>query len=159
MRRRISRDLFRSPGHLLALGFGAGLAPAAPGTAGSLAALPFIVLVAPLGGWVYASAVVIAFMAGIRWCGRAAEALGAPDHPAIVWDEMVGMWVALCFIPVSWATLAAGFALFRLFDIAKPWPVSRLERCPGGAGIMLDDLAAGILANLVLHLLLPYLPL
>lgn len=159
MRRRISRDLLRNPGHLLALGFGAGLAPLAPGTAGSLAALPFIALVAPLGGWVYASAVVIAFIAGMRWCGRAAEALGAPDHPAIVWDEMVGMWVALCFIPVSWATLAAGFALFRLFDIAKPWPLRLLERCPGGAGIMLDDLAAGLLANLALHLLLRYLPL
>jgi len=152
------RALLRNPRHFLALGFGAGLSPVAPGTAGSLVALPFVWLFAQFGAWACAAAVVAGFAAGVVYCARAAEALGAADHPAVVWDEVVGMWAALCFIPLSWSALIAGFLLFRLFDIAKPWPIRRLERAPGGFGIMLDDLAAGLLANLVLRLLLPYLP-
>lgn len=156
------RALLRNPrhflAHFLALGFGAGLSPVAPGTAGSLIALPFVWLFAQFGAWACAAAVVAGFAAGVVYCARAAEALGAADHPAVVWDEVVGMWAALCFIPLSWSALIAGFLLFRLFDIAKPWPIGRLERAPGGFGIMLDDLAAGLLANLVLRLLLPYLP-
>lgn len=147
--------LFRGPGHFLALGFGAGLAPIAPGTAGSLVALPFVFVFAQFGAWIHAVAVVAGFAAGVVCCRRAARALGAPDHPAIVWDEVVGMWAALCFIPLSPAAVIAAFVLFRLFDIAKPWPIRRLERRPGGLGIMLDDLAAGVLANLVLRVLLP----
>lgn len=153
-----ARILLRGPGHFLALGGGAGLAPRAPGTFGSVIALPFVFLFAHFGAWVCAAAVVAGFAAGVVWCARAAEALGEADHPAIVWDEVVGMWAALCFIPLSWATVAAGFVLFRLFDIAKPWPIRRLERAPRGLGIMLDDLAAALLTNLALRLLLPYLP-
>ncbi|MDD9885210.1 MAG: phosphatidylglycerophosphatase A [Gammaproteobacteria bacterium] len=152
------RLLLRGPGHFLALGGGAGLAPRAPGTFGSVIALPFVFLFAHFGAWVCAAAVVVGFAAGVVWCARAAEALGEADHPAIVWDEVVGMWAALCFIPLSWATVAAGFVLFRLFDIAKPWPLRRLERAPRGLGIMLDDLAAALFTNLALRLLLPYLP-
>lgn len=150
--------LFRAPGHFLALGFGAGLSPVAPGTAGALIALPFVFLFAQFGAWACAVAVAAGFAAGIHCCRRAALALGESDHPAIVWDEVVGMWAALCFIPLSPAALIAGFLLFRLFDIAKPWPIRRLERLPRGLGIMLDDLAAAILANLALRILLPYLP-
>jgi len=150
--------LLRSPGHFLALGFGAGLAPVAPGTAGSLAALPFLFGFAQLGAWACVAAVALGFAVGIAACARAARALGKTDHPAIVWDEVVGLWAALCFIPLSPAAILAGFLLFRALDIAKPWPIRRLERAPGGLGIMLDDLAAGLLANLALRVLLPYLP-
>ena len=158
--RRISRrDLLRSPGNFLAFGFGAGLAPVAPGTCGSLAALPIFLLLHELGSLFYAGALGVAFIAGITLCARAAESLGVHDHPGIVWDEMVGLWVALCFIPFSWGAVVLGFALFRLFDIVKPWPIGLLDRrVGGGLGIMLDDLAAGILANVALRLLLPYLP-
>ncbi len=154
------RDLFQSPGNFLAFGLGAGLAPVAPGTFGTLAAIPFFLLLSWLGPLFYAGALLAAFIAGIGWCARAAESLDTHDHPGIVWDEMVGLWVALCFVPFSWNAVILGFALFRLFDIAKPWPIRLIDRrMGGGLGIMLDDLIAGIFANAVLRLVLAYLPL
>ncbi|MGI9310523.1 MAG: phosphatidylglycerophosphatase A family protein [bacterium] len=153
------RDLLRSPVHFFAFGFGVGFAPRAPGTCGALVALPFVPLLHALGPFGYGVAVALAVVVGVRLCARAADALEAHDHPAIVWDEMVGLWIALAFIPLSWSAAALGFALFRLFDIAKPWPISLLDRrVGGGLGIMLDDIAAGVLANLALRLLLPLLP-
>ena len=157
------RDLFKSPGNFFAFGFGAGLAPVAPGTFGTLAAIPFFLLLNWLGPLFYAGTLLAAFIAGIGLCARAAESLDLPphqhDHPGIVWDEIVGLWVALCFIPFSWSAVILGFVLFRLFDIIKPWPISLIDRrMNGGMGIMLDDLIAGIFANAVLRLLLWYLP-
>lgn len=104
----------------------------------------------------YAGAVVIAFLVGIPLCAAAARSMDTHDHPAIVWDEMVGMWIALCFIPFSWLAVVLGFVLFRLFDIVKPWPINAMDRrLRGGLGIMLDDVLAGIFANVALRLLLP----
>ena len=159
VRRPDRRDLFQSPANFLAFGFGAGLAPFAPGTAGTLVAIPFFLLLHPLDPLLYAAAVAAAFALGIPLCAHAAHSLNTPDHPAIVWDEMVGLWVALCFIPFSWPAVLLAFALFRLFDILKPWPINLLDRrLTGGLGIMLDDLVAGIFANVMVRLLLPYLP-
>ncbi len=161
MQRISRRDLFRSPGNFLAFGFGAGLVPVAPGTCGTLAAIPFFLLLDRLAPALFVAALLIAFLAGIKLCAAAAQSLGlgVHDHPAIVWDEMVGLWVALCFIPFSWGAVALGFALFRLLDIAKPWPLGLIDRrVGGGLGIMLDDVAAGIFTNLALRWLLPYLP-
>jgi len=107
-----------------------------------------------LGAWAGAVAVAFGMAVGVIICARAAKALGKNDHPAIVWDEVVGMWAALCFIPPSPAAVIAAFLLFRAFDIAKPWPIRRLERLPTGPGIMLDDLAAGLLTNIVLRVFL-----
>ncbi len=157
------RDVFNSPGSFLtlglALGLGAGLARRAPGTCGTLAAVPFFLLLNLLDPVWYGGALAVAMLVGIPLCARAAETLGRHDHPAIVWDEMVGLWVTLCFIPFSWAALLLGFALFRLFDIVKPWPISLIDRrLGGGSGIMLDDIIAGILAKATLRLLLPHLP-
>ena len=153
------RDLFASPGNFLAFGFGAGLIPFAPGTFGSMAAVPFFLLLNSLGPLFYAGALVAAFLGGVILCARAAESVGVHDHPGIVWDEIVGLWVALCFIPFSWSAVVLGFGLFRLFDIVKPWPIGLIDRrLRGGIGIMFDDVLAGIFANLVLRLLLPYLP-
>ncbi|MGR3984363.1 MAG: phosphatidylglycerophosphatase A [Gammaproteobacteria bacterium] len=152
------RDVFRSPAHFFALGFGSGLSPWAPGTFGTLAALPFFFALHALGAAAYFLAVLAAFFIGIRMCARTAESLGHHDHSAIVWDEMVGLWVTLFLIPPSWSAVLAGFVLFRLFDVVKPWPIRQSERLGGGAGIMLDDLLAGLLANLVLRLMLPWLP-
>jgi phosphatidylglycerophosphatase A len=146
----------------LALGLGSGLAPKAPGTFGSLAALIFFPALALLPWPIYLVIVTLASMAGIVICGHAARALGEHDDGRIVWDEFAGQWLTLlplvprwqANLPSSWLWLIAGFVLFRLFDIAKPWPIGYLDRkVPGGLGIMADDLAAGIMAALVFCLL------
>jgi phosphatidylglycerophosphatase A len=135
------------PVHLVALGFGSGLAPFAPGTFGSLVGLGFALALAPLGlGW-NLLACVVAVVAGIWVCGESARRLGVHDHPAIVWDEVAGMMITMLAAPRGawWALLA--FGLFRLFDIAKPWPIREIDHgMRGGAGIMLDDVMAGTLA-------------
>jgi phosphatidylglycerophosphatase A len=141
----------RDPVHLLALGFGTGLAPFAPGTFGSLVGLAFALALAPLGwGWNLA-AIAFAVAAGVWICGESARRLGVHDHPAIVWDEIAGMMIAMLAAPAAWWGAPLAFALFRLFDIAKPWPIREIDHgMPGGAGIMLDDVLAGVFAALVL---------
>jgi phosphatidylglycerophosphatase A len=141
----------REPVHLLALGFGAGLAPFAPGTFGSLVGLAFALALAPLGlGWNLV-AIVLAVAAGFWICGESARRLGVHDHPAIVWDEVAGMMIAMLAAPADWWGTPLAFALFRLFDIAKPWPIREIDHgMSGGAGIMLDDVLAGLFAALVL---------
>jgi len=140
-----------SPTGFLAFGFGSGLSPAAPGTAGSLVALiPALSLTAiPL--WAGGLVVVFAFLIGIYLCGETARRLGVHDHGGIVWDEFVGLWLVLLFIPAGLFWWLAGFVLFRLFDIAKPWPIGWLDqRLAGGLGIMLDDVLAAVYALLPL---------
>jgi len=133
------------------LGFGAGALPKAPGTWGTLAALPFYLVLRTLPLPEYLLLVTVLFMAGIKICGKAGRALGAHDHPAIVWDEMVGFWVTMAAAPPGWIWLLVGFALFRCFDIWKPWPIRWLDRhVAGGVGVMADDLAAGAFAALCL---------
>jgi len=141
----------RSPTMLLALGFGAGLLPKAPGTWGTLVGVALFAAVATLG-WAVALLVTLGVSAlGVALCDRAARALGEHDHAAIVWDEIAGVMVALLFVPATWYWLLAGFLAFRLFDIAKPGPIRRLDQqVDGGLGIMLDDIAAGLLAGTVL---------
>lgn len=146
------RPDWRNPAHLLAFGLGAGAAPKAPGTAGTLVAVPLYLLVSGLPLWAYLAITVAAFLAGIWICGLTAEDLGTHDHPGIVWDEVVGFLVTMTAAPAGWAWLVAGFALFRGFDILKPWPIHWLDaRVGGGLGIMLDDLAAGLFAFAVLQ--------
>ncbi|WP_077286367.1 phosphatidylglycerophosphatase A [Cognaticolwellia aestuarii] len=136
-----------NPIHFLALGFGSGLAPKAPGTFGTLAAVPLFLLAAPLSSPLYLLLLLLMSVAGIYICGKAAEDAGVPDHGAIVWDEFVGFLITMFLIPITWQSLLVGFLLFRLFDIFKPWPISYLDKnCHGGLGIMLDDIVAGIAA-------------
>ncbi|WP_434783490.1 phosphatidylglycerophosphatase A family protein [Mangrovimicrobium sediminis] len=147
-------DLRRSPAQLLAFGFGSGLSPRAPGTAGTVAAVPLYLLLAQLGLPGYSIALVLLTGLGVLVCHRASRELGVHDHPGIVWDEFVGYWITLWAMPVHWTWMLVGFVLFRLFDIAKPWPISYLDRrVSGGAGIMLDDIVAGVFACACLHLL------
>ena len=154
------RQLARSPLLLLAFGFGSGLAPRAPRPAGSVAApllWPLLALLPAAQLWV---AIAVAALAGIAICGSAAQRLGVHDHGGIVWDEFVGLWLALALLPAGWSAALLGFALFRLFDIAKPWPINWLDRrLGGGLGIMFDDLVAGLLAAASGQLLLTVLPL
>ena len=146
-------NVLRSPVQLLAFGFGSGLSPIAPGTVGTLAALPFYYLLAKLPLPLYLAAVIVAILFGIWLCGAASRQLGVHDHPGIVWDEFVGLWVAAAALPPGLLWIVLAFAVFRLYDIIKPWPVSWLdEHVSGGLGIMLDDIAAGLLAWLTLQL-------
>jgi len=142
----------RDPGHLLALGFGSGLAPRAPGTAGTVAALPVYLAASTLPVAAYAALCVALFALGVWLCGRAARALGVHDHPSIVFDEIVGFLVIMVAVPVEPGWIAAGFVLFRAFDVLKPWPISMIDRrVHGGLGIMLDDLVAALMGLALLH--------
>lgn len=148
------------PGHLLSLGLGAGLIPKAPGTWGSLLALPVFVVLNPYGQAIYVACVITLLIVGVYLSGRTARALGVHDHSAIVIDEVVGMLVTWIGVDPDAFTIVAGFVLFRFFDIVKPWPIHRIEAgFSGGTGIMLDDVAAGLMAAAVLQLLLYYPPL
>jgi phosphatidylglycerophosphatase A len=144
---------FRSPVQFLAFGFGSGLSPRAPGTVGTLVAVPLYWLVADWGLVAYTAFVVAAAVLGVWICDAASRQLGVHDHPGIVWDEFVGYWITLWGMPVDWVWMVAGFAVFRVLDIAKPWPIGHLDRqVAGGLGIMLDDMLAGVMACGTLHL-------
>ena len=144
---------FSSPVQFLAFGFGSGLSPKAPGTAGTLLAVPIYWLISDLDLWLYTSVVVVAMFLGIYICGAASRQLKVHDHPGIVWDEFVGFWISMWAVPASLPWVVAGFVVFRVFDIAKPWPISLLDRkVAGGTGIMMDDVVAGIFACATLHL-------
>ena len=141
----------------LATGAYAGYIPWAPGTAG--AAIGLILgwlLFAPIWEDSPAAFVMlfgVIFTGSCVVAGSAEKIFGEHDSGHIVIDEILGMIAAMFLLPMSWAWTAACFALFRLFDIIKPWPANRLDRVDGGAGVMLDDLAAGIYANVVLQIL------
>lgn len=146
---------FRHPMQFLAFGFGSGLAPRGPGTAGTLVAVPLYWLVADWSLAWYSAFVLVAALLGIWICGAASRQLKVHDHPGIVWDEFVGYWITLWAIPVDWVWMLAGFIVFRVFDIVKPWPISYLDRnVKGGFGIMIDDILAGVMACATLHLAL-----
>jgi phosphatidylglycerophosphatase A len=150
---KVPARVLREPVHLLALGFGAGLAPVAPGTFGSIVGLAFALALAPLGFRVACVATGGAIVAGVWICGASAKRLGVHDHPAIVWDEVAGMMLTMLAAPGSWWGAFAAFALFRLFDIWKPWPIREVDHgMRGGAGIMLDDILAAMMAAGVLLL-------
>lgn len=144
---KIPARLLSNPLHFLSLGFGSGLSARAPGTCGTLVAIPLYLLLAQLPLTFYLLAILIAFAAGVYLCGYTSTALGVHDHPGIVWDEFVGFWITMIAVPASWQWILAGFVLFRLFDIVKPWPVKIAdERMTGGFGIMFDDVLAGLYA-------------
>lgn len=149
---RRTRDIaLRTPAGLLAFGFGSGLSPVAPGTAGSLAALPFALLIVQLPLASSLAVIVAGFLFGIYLCEVVGRRLGVHDHSGIVFDEFVGLWLVLVLVPFHWGWWLAGFVLFRLFDALKPWPIGWFDRrVHGGFGVMLDDLLAAAYALAVL---------
>lgn len=146
-----ARTVFTDPVHFIAFGFGAGLSPVAPGTAGTVVAVGLELLMRPLGLPVRVAIVITVCVVGVWICGESARRLGAHDHPGIVWDEFAGYFLAMLAAPPGWPWVLAGFVLFRFFDVLKPWPIRELDHgIHGGLGIMLDDLVAGLFAGLIL---------
>jgi phosphatidylglycerophosphatase A len=147
--------LLANPAHFFALGFGSGLAPKAPGTFGTLVALPLFWLIAKYS--VSNQLIIIAalFIIGIYFCSVAGKNLGVSDHGAIVWDEIVAMMLVLAFTPLNWMWWLIAFLLFRLFDIWKPFPIRQLDaKLKNGFGVMFDDLLAAIYAIFSLKIIL-----
>ena len=136
---------------VVATGLGSGYAPFAPGTAGSLVGLALFWPVHHLALWAQAAATVAVFLVGVAAATHVARRLGIEDPGLVVADEVVGMWVSLLGVPLTGVTAVAGFVLFRVFDVFKPYPARDLERLPAGWGIMCDDVMAGIYANLLLR--------
>ena len=148
-----SSSLLWQPVHLLALGFGTGLVPRAPGTIATMFAVIPGWLLLPLPVLIRMALVAALALAGIWICGESSQQLETHDHSAIVWDEIVGFLAVTLVLPPEPLWWLAAFVLFRLFDIAKPWPVGYLDRRVGGGfGIMLDDLAAAGLTVVCLML-------
>ena len=145
-------SVWRNPIHFFAFGFGSGAAPFAPGTFGTLVAIPLYLLMAPLTLWIYLVIVLIMIMVGIWLCDATSRDLGVHDHSGIVWDEIVGYLITMAAAPQGVEWIVVGFLLFRFFDILKPWPIRRIDQqVSGGWGIMLDDILAGIFSWLVLQ--------
>lgn len=154
----LSPSLLRQPVHVLALGFGAGLSPYAPGTVGTLVAIPIVWSVTQLGSWALIVFAVVAAVTGIYICGESARRLGVHDHSGIVWDEITGYAITLALVTPDAVSFVLGFALFRFFDIVKPWPIREADhRLDGGLGIMLDDVLAGVFSAAILFALRSWL--
>lgn len=153
----LNKKVLTSPVHFLAFGFGSGLVPFAPGTFGTLAAIPLYLLMQGLSLSFYLLITAVVCVVGIWICGKSSELLGVHDHSGIVWDEFAGYFVTMIAAPTGWLWVIIGFALFRLFDIWKPWPISILDKqVHGGLGIMVDDILAGVFSLLCLQLMAWY---
>ena len=144
-----------NPIHFLAVGLGSGLSPIMPGTMGSLMAIPLWLLFLGLQPTLYWVFILVTFVFGCYICQKTSDDTHTHDSGHIVWDEFVGMWITLYFIPqfsILWVTIA--FVAFRLFDMAKPWPIRWFDkRVPGGFGIMVDDVIAAIFSSITVWVL------
>ena len=153
-RQALKKVALTTPSGLLAFGFGTGLSPFAPGTMGTLMAIPFTFALKSLGTTGFWIALLLLFLLGIWVCDRVSHKLGVHDHGGIVWDEMVGYWLSMAFVPLQWQWLLAAFVLFRFFDIVKPWPIRQLDqKVSGGFGIMIDDIVAALFTIIILAVL------
>ncbi|HEX4300770.1 MAG TPA: phosphatidylglycerophosphatase A [Gammaproteobacteria bacterium] len=149
-----ARQVFTHPVHLLAYGFGAGLSPKAPGTMGTLVAIPlYLLLLMYTSSGVYLAVLAVALAAGVFICGYTAKQMSIDDPKGVVWDEIVGYLITMLGLPLGWFWVIGGFLMFRLFDIWKPWPIRWVDRhIKGGIGIMLDDVIAAVFACVLLNL-------
>ncbi len=139
---------YKNPIHMLAFGLGSGLSPKAPGTMGTIAALPiYWFLLQDLSVWAYALVLLATMVIGTYVCEKTSRDLNVHDHGGIVIDEWIGMWITMFLAPQGALWLLWGFVLFRIFDIAKPWPIKWFDQhVKGGFGIMMDDVVAAIAA-------------
>jgi phosphatidylglycerophosphatase A len=147
------KQIMSDPVLFLAFGFGSGLAKKAPGTCGTIAAIPVYYLFAQANSLIYSLLTIITTVVGVWICDVAAKKLDEHDFGGIVWDEVAGYLITLWFVPLTWQAIIIGFVLFRFFDILKPWPIKWIDKqVHGGLGIMLDDVLAGLFAGALLLL-------
>ncbi len=152
--RSSSLSIWSNPLYFLAFGFGAGSFPWMPGTMGTLVAIPIYLLMNDLPLSVYGILVLIFFIFGIWCCQVTEKALGIPDYPGIVWDEIVGYLVTMFNAPHGLLWVILGFVLFRIFDIFKPWPIDWLNKhLHGGLGIMADDVMAAVYSWIIIQMI------
>jgi len=151
----VSKKVWRDPAYFVAFGFGSGLMPVAPGTWGTLAAIPVYLLLVGHSLLVYLAFTFLAFCLGVWISDKVSRELGLHDYSGIVWDEIVGYLLTMTMAPIGLFWMLTGFLLFRLFDIWKPQPIRWIdEKIKGGLGIMLDDLLAALPAWLIMQLLI-----
>jgi len=152
---KLATKVWQDPVYFVAFGFGSGLMPIAPGTWGTLAAIPVYLALAGSSVSIYLMATLIAFLLGVYVSDKVARELGVHDYAGIVWDEVVGYLLTMFLAPVGIGWMLTGFLLFRLFDIWKPQPIRFVDKhIHGGLGIMLDDVLAAIPAWLIMQLLI-----
>lgn len=152
MPQKIHLNQLKDPVVAIALGFGSGLVPKAPGTAGTLLAVPLCMALQNLSLMMYGFVAVVVAVVGVVICSYSITKLGEHDHPAIVIDEIAGYLITMLAVPAGWQWLLVGFVLFRIFDVFKPWPISWLDKnVKGGLGIMLDDVVAGLASLALIH--------
>ena len=150
---KIPTTYLKNPLHFLSLGFGSGLMPKAPGTFGTLAAIPVYIMMSELSLVFFVAITLLITLVGIYLADYTSKALGVHDHSGIVIDEIAGYLITMIAVPYDWVWIVTGFIFFRIFDILKPWPISWLDkRVKGGFGIMIDDVLAGVFALLCVHL-------
>jgi phosphatidylglycerophosphatase A len=149
-----AKQIMTDPVLFLAFGFGSGLAKKAPGTCGTVAAIPVYYLLTQVHSLlIYSILTVIATVIGVWICDIAAKKLDEHDFGGIVWDEVAGYLITMWFVPFTWQAMLIGFVLFRFFDILKPFPIKWVDKhVHGGFGIMMDDVLAGIFAGVLLLL-------
>jgi phosphatidylglycerophosphatase A len=146
------KQLCANPIQMLAFGFGSGLAKKAPGTMGTLSAVPMYYYLSQYFADYYLLVLIVVVVSGFWICGKAAEDIGVHDHGGIVWDEIAGYLLTMYWVSFSWTNVLLGFVFFRLFDILKPWPINWADKqVEGGIGIMLDDLIAALMAAACLY--------
>lgn len=151
---KLKNKVWQDPIFFIAFGFGSGLISIAPGTWGTLFAIPIYLLLANLSPVIYLSLIFIGFLMGVLICNHVSKDLGIHDHSGIVWDEIIGYLITMTALPLNIYWIIAGFFLFRLFDIWKPQPIRYIdEHVKGGLGIMLDDVLAAIPPWCILQLL------
>jgi phosphatidylglycerophosphatase A len=128
--------------------------PKAPGTMGTLAAIPLAILLMWMGSLVHMGFTVVLILVSFWACEQYEKQKGGHDHQEVVIDEVIGYLITVVWLPLTWQTLVAGFVLFRFFDILKPWPISWMDQhIPGGVGVVVDDIAAGLVASIILQII------
>jgi phosphatidylglycerophosphatase A len=154
MKQGLAGKVFSNPIYFIAFGFGSGLSPFAPGTCGTLAAIPLYYFIQSFSLLHYSIILLLAVLIGIWVCDSVERDIGVHDYSGIVWDEVCGFGLTMWAAPKGWLWIGIGFLLFRLFDIVKPWPIAWMDRqLPRGFGVMVDDLMAAVYAWIGLQLI------
>ena len=157
MKTKISIRELKDPVVFVALGFGSGLSPIAPGTAGTIIAIPLYLLLSQFDILVYLAVTLFVTITGVWICSYTANKLKVHDHPSIVIDEIAGFFITMALVPNELIWIVTGFVLFRFFDAVKPWPISWIDKnVKGGFGIMIDDVVAGAVSLVCMIMLMPY---